>query len=104
MGIVGRFIDACNEVQGDRVIQAQDWVDGNLYFVDENECKCLVGHAEDWCRNESDLGAPRDNTISREYDDRGHAASLPRATITDGFRRWRLSLRWAISASRFSRL
>ena len=67
MGVVGRYIDALNDEQRDRVIEATSWSppeDGLFVDEDDHSCRCLVGHAADWGRMQGSWGGtvqgPRD--------------------------------------------
>jgi len=58
MGRIGRFIDNLNDEKRDRIIEATNWVEPNSGMwvdLEEPTCKCLVGHADNWTRDENDL-------------------------------------------------
>ena len=68
MGICGQFLDAANDQQRDRVIEAIGWSDDFVDF-DDHSCRCLTGHAEDWFRDEAtgELGR-LDGSIHPHFD------------------------------------
>ena len=80
MGICGQFLDAANDQQRDRVIEAMGW--GND-FVNESDpsCKCLVGHAEGWFYNEHGAYEKLDQAIDSPDGKEWHRAKNRRYVL-----------------------
>lgn len=48
MGMLGNYIDGLTPEQKDRVIEAQEWTNGELLDLSgRSNARCLIGHAKD---------------------------------------------------------